>query len=241
MKNGEGKITHIYHSAFIIETLNHVLVFDYITNKSIGNMSLMDTFIGKEKEVFVFVTHGHKDHFDPVILTWTEYNPKIKYIISDDIFIDTDDKNLFYIDKYNSLKFDDLTVETYGTTDRGLSFLVKTDDLNIYHSGDLNWWHWKNDDKNTQLKEETDYKREVDMLKDKDIDIAFVPVDPRLEEFFHLGGEYFANTVKPKLLVPMHFGDNIEVTNDFSNRINASDSRIWTINDSLDDYIYRKK
>ncbi|MBS4539521.1 MBL fold metallo-hydrolase [Clostridium sp. D2Q-11] len=241
MRTGKAKITHMYHSGFVVETRNHILIFDYITNKNIGNMSLMDDFIGKEKEVFVFVTHGHKDHFDPVILTWVEYNPNIKYIISDDIFIDTHNQNLYFVEKYNSLKFDNITIETYGTTDRGLSYLVKVDDLNIYHSGDLNWWHWKSDNENTQKKEEVDYKREVDLLKGKDIDIAFVPADPRLDEYYYLAGEYFAKTISPGLLIPMHFGDKIEISHKFSEKINYLDTKVWRINGSLDQYNYVDK
>ncbi|MBS4536553.1 MBL fold metallo-hydrolase [Clostridium sp. D2Q-14] len=241
MKKGETKITYMYHSGFFVETKNYILVFDYITNSYIDNISLMNLFIGNKKEVFVFVTHGHRDHFDPIILTWTEYNNKIKYIISDDISINIDNKNIYYINKYNSLKFDNIIIKTYGTTDRGLSYLVNLDNLNIYHSGDLNWWHWKNDDKNTQIKEEMDYKKEINIIEEKNIDVAFVPVDPRLDENYYLGGKYFAQTIKPKLLIPMHFEDKIEISNKFAKKIENLNSTVWEINKPLDEYLFRKK
>lgn len=241
MNKGESKITYIYHSSFVVETQNHILIFDYTTNSYIDNMNLMDSFIGNEKKVLVFVTHGHRDHFDPVILTWVEYNDKIKYIISDDIFINTNNENIYYIDKYNSLKFNNIIIETYGTTDRGLSYLVKLDDLTIYHSGDLNWWHWKNDDNETQIKEETDFKKEIDIIKGNNIDIAFVPVDPRLDKSYYLGGEYFAKTIKPKLLIPMHFEDKIEISHKFKNKVKSLYPKVWAINNPLDQYLFDKK
>ena len=53
----------------------------------------------------------------------------------------------------------------------------------------------------------------------ENIDIAFFPVDPRLKEYYYLGGEYFANILKPDLLIPMHFGDNYSVTINFYNKV----------------------
>ena len=67
---------------------------------------------------------------------------------------------------------------------------------------------------------ETAFKANVEKLKEeKVIDIAFFPVDPRLEESYYIGGEYFARELQPKILIPMHFGDATYITKQFENRI----------------------
>ncbi len=52
------KITYINHSGFLIETKDCYYIFDYYK----GELPLLD----KEKEVIVFCSHFHKDHFNPV-------------------------------------------------------------------------------------------------------------------------------------------------------------------------------
>ena len=53
--------------------------------------------------------------------------------------------------------------------------------------GDLNWWHWEGepDEKNTEMRRA--YQAEINRLMDEKIDIAFVPVDPRLGEQYCWG------------------------------------------------------
>ena len=64
------------------------------------------------------------------------------------------------------------------------------------------------------------YQRIVkEINENKEIDIVFFPIDPRLEEFCYLGGEYFAESVKPKIMVPMHFDENFYVCKEFREKI----------------------
>ena len=51
------KITYINHSGFLIETKDCYYIFDYYK----GELPLLD----KKKEVIVFCSHFHKDHFNP--------------------------------------------------------------------------------------------------------------------------------------------------------------------------------
>lgn len=53
------KITYINHSGFLIETRGCYYIFDYYK----GELPPLD----KKKEVIVFCSHFHKDHFNPVI------------------------------------------------------------------------------------------------------------------------------------------------------------------------------
>ena len=69
-----ARITYLYHSGFVVETQNHVLVFDYYLDDvdagkkrgiDAGVISLSD--LPKNKKITVFVSHNHGDHFNPVI------------------------------------------------------------------------------------------------------------------------------------------------------------------------------
>ncbi|MBC8059656.1 MAG: MBL fold metallo-hydrolase [Clostridiaceae bacterium] len=219
----QAKIHYIYHSGFVIETQNYLLVFDYykepgksIENSLFPSLLLAET-IKEKKEIFVFCSHSHGDHFNPVILDWESYNSEIKYILSKDIKTSTKKSNYIFMEEDNEKEISNLYIKAYGSTDIGISFLVKADNLIIFHAGDLNWWHWKEDSLEEQHLAELNFKIQIAKLKKEEtIDIAFFPVDPRLEEFYHVGGQYFGEQLHPNLLIPMHFADNLLVTKEFS-------------------------
>lgn len=238
MSNRQCKITHLYHSGFLIETSNSLLVFDYVPSLNDSCLEVVSNKIKNVNKVFVFVTHGHGDHYNPEIFNWKDLNSNIKYIISSDIEIDNVNNEYFIMNKYEEVIIDNIKVKTYGTTDRGLSYFVEVDGLSIYHAGDLNWWHWKDDSDEAHRKEEEDFKSEVDKIKEPHIDIVFFPVDPRLEEFSYLGGEYFVRTINPKLLVPMHFGDSFGVCKDFADRVKDLKSDITVLTKPCDEILY---
>ena len=58
------KITYINHSGFLVETENCYYVFDYYK----GEMPRLD----KSKEVVVFCSHFHQDHFNPKIFEFLD-------------------------------------------------------------------------------------------------------------------------------------------------------------------------
>ncbi|MGM0471552.1 MAG: MBL fold metallo-hydrolase [Bacillota bacterium] len=220
---GKLQIYHLYHSSIAIESENHFLIFDYFNDEpseeaALSNGVVPPAKLAQEDNIYVFATHSHGDHFNPLIFEWQQHNQDINYILSDDIPL-PDDFEAYQVTEYQQLDVNDLTVETYGTTDQGVSLYVEVNGFNIFHAGDLNWWHWKKFAQAKQQREEEDFKREVDKLAAKDIDVAFIPVDPRLEEHYALGGRYFAKQVKPELIVPIHFRDNYEITGDFAEEI----------------------
>ena len=211
-------IEHIIHSCFTVETDEHFLVFDYYAG---------DIELSKTKKNYVFVTHGHGDHYTPDIFNWEA--DSIKYIISSDLDIKRDDKEIFIMNVDETLQVDDLVIKSFGSTDLGLSFLINVDNKSIFHAGDLNWWYWNNDTAAEKKEMEYAFKSEVAKIKGEEIDIAFFPVDPRLEENFHLGGEYFIKEIHPKYLLPMHFGDNYSTAKEFIHKMKDSGSTIVDI------------
>ena len=113
------------------------------------------------------------------------------------------------------LKFDDIRIKTYGSTDEGISFEVSVESKVIFHAGDLNWWHWEGETEQEKEAAQKIFFKEIDILKGSKIDIAFFPVDPRLEDAYYYGGKYFIEEVCPKVFIPMHFQDCYYITRKF--------------------------
>ena len=234
MKN-HIKINYLYNSGFYVETEKHILIFDYYLdsvpsgnkNKTKGAIGFED--LNVDKPFFVFATHSHFDHFNPVIFQWQYRVENINYILSDDIRTSETDKNINFMAPDKKLHIDGAEIFTFGSTDLGVSFLVKVDNVTIFHSGDLNWWDWFDESHAYNLKMEKDFKKEILKLKNFNIDLAFFPVDSRLKDNFYLGGEYFINEISPKYFIPMHFGENYEITKKFLQKIPATSTDIIEI------------
>lgn len=244
MDKSKVKIHYIYHSGFAVETSNHLLIFDYYKepNYNGSDQLILENLIKNNVNVLVFSSHSHDDHFNPVILEWTKINPSIKYILSSDITPKAWEDNYYKLFQYEELflktdligsktpivenhtskeineSIKDIYIKAYGSTDIGISFLVKVDDIDIFHAGDLNWWHWKEDSDEERNIAEQNFKMEISKIKGEHIDIAFFPVDPRLEEFYSIGAEYFIKELHPDTLIPMHFGDSPYITKQFAQK-----------------------
>lgn len=230
------KIYHLYHSGVAVVDGERLLVFDYYNDKATGNKRKLSTGVidssklKRYSEVDVFVSHRHGDHYNPVIFNWQQENNNIKYFLSSDINATGDGNNVFYLDHDQELSIENLQIKTFGSTDLGVSFLVKIEDRSIFHAGDLNWWYWKSFLKEELEHEEREYKKEIEKIKGVKIDIAFVPVDPRLDEYYYLAGEYFIEEVKPGLFIPIHFGNKYRITSKLVRKLVGSSSKIAVIN-----------
>ena len=223
MNNTRAKITYLAHSGFAVETARHFLVFDYYQSRSAASRTIADgvitaDYLKTKSNIYVFASHNHSDHFDPMILDWGKTNPAITYILSDDISIPATKGKIHFMQAYETVGAGQLTIKSYGSTDQGISFLVQADGLAIFHAGDLNWWHWKNETPKEQAWAESFFKSEIDKIPPQNIDIAFFPVDPRLEEFYCIGAEYFAAKFSPRLLIPMHFWSNYAAIGEFAEK-----------------------
>lgn len=213
-------IQYIYHSGFTVKTKNTFIVFDYYK----GKIDLENI------KTYVFASHGHGDHYNSEILDWKKHKEDISYIFSSDITLDHEDKDIYTLAPYKILHLNNMTIETYGSTDLGVSFLINVDGISIFFAGDLNWWYWDDDSEEEKLSMKRAFKKEIQKIKGKKVDIAFFPVDPRLSEYYYLGGEHFINEIKPKFFIPMHFGDNSYITKEFIHKMDNSYTHIVEIN-----------
>lgn len=205
------KIWYLYNSGFALQTEEHFFIFDYYldTPKSGG---LAEGVINPDEiknfDVVVFSSHSHYDHFNKVIFEWRAQLPKVRYVLSSDIRTRED---AVMVHKGKCYDLGDIQVQTFDSTDMGVAFLVKADGLCIYHAGDLNWWHWEGETSqyNTAMAEK--YQAQINQMQGEQVDIAFIPVDPRLEGSYLRGLDYFMRTVGAKTVLPMHFGDEYAV------------------------------
>jgi len=229
----KADIYYLYHSGFAVETENCFLVFDYYRDRPEGSIRSLShgvvtpSDLVRKEQVLVFSSHSHGDHYNPVILDWRKSNPSIQYIFSHDIRLpkgDAREAHILQMRPYEELSLDSkkqaIRVKSFGSTDIGISFWVDVDGLHIFHAGDLNWWHWKEESTEDEIREaEADFNREMKHIEGQDVDIAFFPVDPRLGAEYYLGAQAFIDRIHPRMLVPMHFGDDTDITGDFKKRM----------------------
>ena len=205
------KIWYLYHSGFAVETPGHFLVFDYWRDTPKGgglDEGVIDPGALRDKDLVVFASHRHGDHFNRAILDLPGQVPKTRLILSDDI---RGGEGAVRLGPGQSLEMPDLRIRTFASNDEGVAFLVELDGLRIYHAGDLNWWHWEGEPEEDNSGMESSYKAQIALLGETAIDLAFVVLDPRQEGQYAWGFDHFLRHVDVRHVVPMHFGDAPEV------------------------------
>ncbi len=202
------KITYIYHSGFSVELEHAILLFDYYKGE-IPVFSL-------DKPIFVFVSHKHPDHFNKRIFDLAKNYKEITFILSNDTKMNEAYMNrinlpeiarekLLYIGKNTTLTLPAISVETLTSTDQGVAFIITYEDKTIYHAGDLNWWTWRGETEKEYHDMTGRFMTEMDKLEGRNIDVAFMTLDPRQEDRFWWGFDHFMKTTKTKIVFPMHF------------------------------------
>lgn len=194
-------VTYLDHSGFMVETPQYTLIFDYYRDPA------QAAHFPSDKALYFFSSHAHGDHFNKSIATWQQQADA--YILSNDIFesggLPTVDKTkILYLAPYEHMTHNGINVSAYGSTDQGGSFLVEADGWRIFHAGDLNWWHWKEDTAENLELARQDFFRELERIRGQQLDLAFFPVDSRLEEFRDIGVREFVKAVQVNHLVAMH-------------------------------------
>ena len=188
-------VTYLYHSGFVVEFDDIVLVFDYYKGE------LPETVRGKK--LYVFSSHYHKDHFQYKVFDWAlEYDAT--YVLSKDIRTKGPEGRTVKVKRRQNLSVDELQIQTLRSTDEGVAFLVRVKGITLYHAGDLNWWHWEEEGPEYNEKMKRDYQAEIGTIEGEHIDLGFVPLDPRLEEAYGWGIDYFMRHTETIRLFPMH-------------------------------------
>ena len=211
------KILFIQHSCFVVEIENKVLIFDWFDKARITGYAFQGILpeFSKEKEIYLFASHKHQDHFDLNSLKWTGKYPDMQFVLSKDIRLGDNylarngiskevKKQITFVRPQAKYEVGGMEITTLRSTDAGVAFLVKTDGVTLYHAGDLNDWSMEGAGDLINGKMKHDYRRAIGELDGTHIDAAFVVLDPRLGIHSFDGFDYFMQQVDADLVFPMH-------------------------------------
>ena len=202
------RVTFLAHSGFWVELPSVTLLFDWWK----GELPVLRPGV----PLLVFSSHRHEDHFNPEIFRLDAD----AFLLGSDIRLTA--RNLekwgvseetaarcLRLGKHDTVSpLPSVTVETFPSTDEGVAFLVTADGKTVFHAGDLNWWHWEGEDKAWNRNMEVDFKRYTEPLRGRRLDLAMLPLDPRLGEPGFWGPRHFLELADIRRFLPMHqWGD----------------------------------
>lgn len=190
----------LHHSGFMLELETMILVFDYYLDPL---KRLEDRLEKTDKPVYFFVSHVHGDHFNRAIRKFEKRASG--YFLHRDCHLALADESLLHeMDVGETVNEGPLSVHMYGSTDAGGSYMVEAEGLTIFHAGDLNWWHWAGEGDSENREARDWFFRELSCIKEKDVDIAMLPVDARQQAAREWGVKAYLSHFSAGLLIPMH-------------------------------------
>lgn len=208
------QVTYIFHSGFCVEAQDSYYIFDYYR----GEIPELD----KNKHVYVFASHFHQDHYNPEVFALLKrqgFLPKdITAVLSMDI------RRKQYPDGIEVLRAgagrtyslpDGAVIETLRSTDSGVAYLLTCKDGVIYHAGDLNDWRWEEESTEYNQDMTARFRKEIDRIAGRKVDVAFLPLDVRQEKDYAEGMLYFLEKVQAGCVYPMHYWEHPEVIGQF--------------------------
>ena len=212
------KVVFIHHSCFLIEVDEKVLVFDWFAGHRVNGYHFKGILPEYEADtpIYVFASHKHQDHFDMDVLHLAEKYRNIHYILSKDCkmsphFLEKHGINpkvrecITYVTSRSKYEIEGgLSVETLRSTDAGVAFYVETNGASFFHAGDLNDWRFEGVEDLTSYKMKVEFQREINLLSKKNINLAFVPVDPRLGVNQWNALAYVLDKTDAEYVFPMH-------------------------------------
>ena len=164
------------------------------------------------RRIYVFISHRHEDHFSPSVYDVCGENAV--YIVGYDV---PQPHRGVRMSPGEERGFGPVNVRAFGSTDEGVSFLVEYAGVTIFHAGDLNLWHWRDESTVSEIEAaEKAFYDCVEPIPAQAIDVAFFPVDPRQGSMYDAGAGYFVMTIKPRIMIPMHFQGRGDVAMRFS-------------------------
>lgn len=216
MQKGEATVWYLNHSGFAVRTAKHILIFDYwqpdtvVDNPCVNNGHICAEGL-QDQQVIVFVSHAHRDHFDPQIFNWAKNVPSINYVLGFEYEAPVD---YTYIEPQNTKKVGGVKITPITSTDSGQGFFVEVDGVTVFHPGDH---------ANFSKQLAAEFTNEIDFLDElnRPVDIAFCPVTgcrfPDKEALLQ-GNYYMAQKLHPVVVIPMHAGSQEIRCKEFAER-----------------------
>ena len=213
VSDGQASLWYLGHCGWAIRTEEHFLIFDYWggdgaapDNPCLSNGRIAPDELAGEN-VYVFVTHEHRDHYDPVIDGWSSVLGNVTYVYGFRPELTPEYRDAGYegpdyeyIGPRDYRELDGIGIRTIEANDGGVGFMIDVDGVSFYHAGDHAGW---------ADGERDGFFAEIDYLApySDGLDMAFLNVtgchahDPdRLFE----GNVYTLETMRPNVLIPTH-------------------------------------
>ncbi|MCU0611997.1 MAG: ankyrin repeat domain-containing protein, partial [Candidatus Eisenbacteria bacterium] len=249
--SGEAALWYVGHCGWAIRTVNHFLIFDYFSEgddpvyASLTNGHINPAEIG-DRDVYVFVTHGHRDHFDAKIFPWKDAVPKLTYVYGFHPEELPENRRTGYagpayehIGPREVREMGGLKIRTIRANDitPGVGFFVEVDGLSIYHAGDHAGW---------AEGEREGFTQEIDYLAAyaPKVDLAFCNVTgchahgevPLRESFL-----YTMEKLHPKVMIPTHGGGREFVYGEFAKSVADQTQHVGVVCPEIrgDCYLFR--
>lgn len=204
-------VTYIHHSGFLVETPGFYFLFDYES----GMLPPMDA----GKPIFVLSSHSHGDHYNPEVFSLLSGMRQVRAILSDDIPAPEAIDSLSAAPEREYILGPQLTLTTLRSTDLGVAFLIEDHGQLIYHAGDLNDWVWEGEPDAWNEEMTANYRNQIRLLAEtlngREIDAAFLVLDPRQEADYHRGMCYFLENICANRVYPMHYWDDPGIIDTF--------------------------
>lgn len=216
------KLIYIYHSCFALVGESFTVIIDYYKDSAQRPLVgvVHDELLKRPGKLYVLSSHSHTDHFNPEVLEWKKMHTDIHYVFSKDILENGEARlnDACYLSQGETWADGVLEIEAFGSTDLGISFFLRLDGKLIFHAGDLNNWHWKEESMEEEVREaENAYLAELELLARRTdrVDLVMFPVDPRLGQEYMLGAKQFVDRFRVGMFVPMHFDEGYARANAF--------------------------
>lgn len=226
------QVIFIHHSCFLVEIDDKVLIFDYFKGDRVNDYNFNGKIPSYEPDtpIYMFASHCHQDHFDMDILRWSERYTNIKYILSKDIRIspnflkkhNIDPKvreHVTFVTRDKEYELDGIKITTINSTDAGVAFYVDVDGATFFHAGDLNDWRMEGAGDLINGRINKAFRHQINKIKDKPINIAFIPLDPRIGKFTFEGIDYFLKNTDAEYVFPMHMWQEYSKIVEFKRRL----------------------
>jgi len=222
------EITYLSHSGFAVRIGDTLLVFDDAQGRPAEDDSLQigrvtRSLIEEHQRTIFFVSHAHADHFSPAIYDFNDID-SVRYVVGDDV---PEEYAGHRMSPGDTLSLGGAKITAYDSTDVGVSFLVSMDGFTLFHAGDLNFWHWREESTLREIEQaEKEYEMAIQPLEGQEIDFAFFPLDPRMGEMYDAGALRFLLCVKPRVMIPMHWWGRGDVALEFARKNRSKQAEI---------------
>ena len=206
-------LVYLYHSGFALCFDKFSVLIDYYED-SMGTQTgfVHDHLVKRPGPLYILASHFHADHFSPEVFSLAELKEDVRYVFSKDIYkrrrkwLPEDD--IAFLSVGDEFADENLRIKAYDSTDCGVSFYLQAAGLKLFHAGDLNNWHWR--DESTPEEAATAEKQYLTVLHKiqeevLSLDVAMFPTDPRIGSDYLRGAEQFVSAIACRYFVPMHF------------------------------------